>query len=136
MPGIALRMRNAAASVDYRAWAGRLFADVGLDYLLVDEGGALPRITLQELGEIAPVHLRRVARSDNFIRDLLRPVFVLVGAGAAVLTVLGLIHGREADFPALGRTPEYVGHRGSPYPPVRNLVSRTLLHWPPHDCTI
>jgi predicted TIM-barrel fold metal-dependent hydrolase len=63
--------RNAAAGVDYRAWTGQLFADVGLQYLLVDEGGALPRITLQELGEIAPVQLRRVARSDNFIRDML-----------------------------------------------------------------
>ena len=39
--------------------------------LLVDEGGAQPRITLDELGAIAPVRLRRVARSDNFIRDLL-----------------------------------------------------------------
>jgi uncharacterized protein len=63
--------RNAAAQADYRAWTGRLFQDVGLDVLLVDEGGARPRITLQELGAIAPVRLRRVARSDNFIRDLL-----------------------------------------------------------------
>ncbi len=61
---------------------------------------------------------------------------VAVRSGAAVLTVLGLIHGREADCPVLGRTPEYVGHRGFLCPPVRNLVSRTLLHWPPHDCTI
>jgi uncharacterized protein len=63
--------RNAAAAEDYAAWTGRLFRDVGLDYLLVDEGGAQPRITLSELGSIAPVQLRRVARSDNFIRDLL-----------------------------------------------------------------
>ena len=39
--------------------------------LCVDEGGARPRITLDQLGAIAPVSLRRVARSDNFIRDLL-----------------------------------------------------------------
>jgi len=63
--------RNAAAQADYRGWTGRLFSDVGLEVLLVDEGGARPRITLQELGAIAPVRLRRVARSDNFIRDLL-----------------------------------------------------------------
>jgi uncharacterized protein len=64
--------RNAAAQADYRAWTGRLFEDVGLDALLVDEGGAQPRITLDELGAIAPVRLRRVARSDNFVRDLLQ----------------------------------------------------------------
>jgi len=64
--------RNAAAQADYRAWTGRLFQDVRLDVLLVDEGGARPRITLDELGAIAPVRLRRVARADNFIRDLLR----------------------------------------------------------------
>jgi predicted TIM-barrel fold metal-dependent hydrolase len=63
--------RNAAASADYRAWTARLFADAGIAALLVDEGGALPRITLDELGTYAPVHLWRVARSDNFIRDLL-----------------------------------------------------------------
>jgi hypothetical protein len=63
--------RNTAAQADYRAWTARLFSDAGLDTLLVDEGGALPRITLDELGRIAPVRLRRVARSDNFIRDLL-----------------------------------------------------------------
>src|SRR5918912_1266721 len=63
--------RNAAAQGGFREWTGRLFADVGLDVLLVDEGGARPRITLDELGRIAPVRLRRVARADNFIRDLL-----------------------------------------------------------------
>ena len=63
--------RNAAASADYRAWTGRLFEDVGLNVLCVDEGGARPRITLDELAAIVPVRLRRVARSDNFIRDLL-----------------------------------------------------------------
>jgi hypothetical protein len=63
--------RNALAEVDYRAWTARLFADARIDTLLVDEGGSQPRITLDELGEIAPVRLRRVARSDNFIRDLL-----------------------------------------------------------------
>jgi uncharacterized protein len=62
--------RNSAAQ-DYRTWTARLFQDVRLDTLLVDEGGTQPRITLRELGEIAPVTLRRVARSDNFIRDLL-----------------------------------------------------------------
>jgi uncharacterized protein len=63
--------RNAVAHADYRAWTMRLFSDAGILGLLVDEGGALPRITLDELGSIAPVQLRRVARSDNFIRDLL-----------------------------------------------------------------
>ena len=63
--------RNALAEADYRAWTQRLFADAGIETLLVDEGGARPRITLEELGSIAPVRLRRVARSDNFIRDLL-----------------------------------------------------------------
>jgi hypothetical protein len=63
--------RNGLAEADYRAWAARLFADARIDTLLVDEGGAQPRITLDELGAIAPVRLRRVARSDNFIRDLL-----------------------------------------------------------------
>jgi hypothetical protein len=63
--------RNAAAQSDYAGWTARLFQDVGLDTLCVDEGGALPRITLAELGAIAPVRLRRVARADNFIRDLL-----------------------------------------------------------------
>lgn len=63
--------RNAVAQADYRAWTERLFADVAIDALLVDEGGSLPRITLDELGSLAPVRLRRVARCDNFIRDLL-----------------------------------------------------------------
>jgi predicted TIM-barrel fold metal-dependent hydrolase len=63
--------RNAISGADYRAWTMRLFADAGIDTLLVDEGGSRPRITLDELGSIAPVRLRRVARSDNFIRDLL-----------------------------------------------------------------
>jgi uncharacterized protein len=63
--------RNAAAAADYRAWTGTLFQDVNLKVLCVDEGGAQPRIALDELGAIAPVSLRRVARSDNFIRDLL-----------------------------------------------------------------
>lgn len=66
--------RNAAAAIDYRAWTGRLFQDVGVSALCVDEGGARPRITLEELGAIAPVMLRRVARSDNIIRDLLPDV--------------------------------------------------------------
>lgn len=66
-----LEVRNNAASKDYRAWTGRLFADVGLSTLLVDEGGSRPRITLEELGNIVPVQLRRVARADNFISDLL-----------------------------------------------------------------
>jgi hypothetical protein len=63
--------RNAGARDDYRAWTGRLFDDVRLEVLCVDEGGSLPRITLEELGSIVPAKLRRVARSDNFIRDLL-----------------------------------------------------------------
>ena len=63
--------RNNAAGSDYRAWTARLFSDVGLDTLLVDEGGSRPRITLDELGAIVPIKLRRVARADNFIRDLL-----------------------------------------------------------------
>ncbi|HLZ31656.1 MAG TPA: amidohydrolase family protein [Chloroflexota bacterium] len=63
--------RNAAAAADYRAWTARLFADAAIDALLVDEGGAQPRITLDELGAYVPARLRRVARSDNFIRDLL-----------------------------------------------------------------
>ncbi|HEY1297308.1 MAG TPA: amidohydrolase family protein [Chloroflexota bacterium] len=63
--------RDMAAETDYAGWTSRLFQDVGLDTLCVDEGGATPRITLEELGAIAPIRLRRVARSDNFIRDLL-----------------------------------------------------------------
>ena len=62
--------RNAAAA-DYRAWTARLFREVGLEVLCVDEGGARPRITLEELAATTPVQLRRVARCDNFIRDLL-----------------------------------------------------------------
>ena len=61
--------RNAAAGADYRSWTARLFSDAGIDTLLVDEGGS--GITLAELGTIVPARLRRVARSDNFIRDLL-----------------------------------------------------------------
>jgi hypothetical protein len=63
--------RNDAAGADYRAWTGRLFRDVAMDVLLVDEGGARPRITLDELGKHVPARLRRVARTDNFVRDLL-----------------------------------------------------------------
>jgi hypothetical protein len=63
--------RNAAAGADYRAWTTRLFDDVQLSSLLVDEGGARPRITLGELSRTVPARLRRVARSDNFVRDLL-----------------------------------------------------------------
>jgi predicted TIM-barrel fold metal-dependent hydrolase len=66
--------RNASTEADYAGWAARLFQDVGLETLCVDEGGATPRITLQELGAIAPARLLRVARSDNFIRDLLPDV--------------------------------------------------------------
>ena len=78
--------RNQLTRADYRGWTGRLFEDVGLDTLLVDEGGS--GITLSELRKIVPVRphpdplpagvgerqyvkLRRVARTDNFIRDLL-----------------------------------------------------------------
>ena len=63
--------RNAAAGADYRAWTTRLFDDVRLSTLLVDEGGARPRITLDELSQTVPARLRRVARSDNFVRDVL-----------------------------------------------------------------
>jgi len=63
--------RNAYAQADYRAWTARLFADVQLQTLLVDEGGAQPRITLSELAGHVPGTLLRVARADNFIRDLL-----------------------------------------------------------------
>jgi hypothetical protein len=61
--------RNAVAETDYRSWTARLFDDAGIDTLLVDEGGS--GIALDELRTIAPVRLRRVARADNFIRDLL-----------------------------------------------------------------
>jgi predicted TIM-barrel fold metal-dependent hydrolase len=61
--------RNAIAETDYRSWTARLFGDAGIDTLLVDEGGS--GITLEQLGTLVPVRLRRVARSDNFIRDLL-----------------------------------------------------------------
>ncbi|MBV9581253.1 MAG: amidohydrolase family protein, partial [Chloroflexi bacterium] len=63
--------RNTQSAANYAQWTKKLFDDVGLDTLCVDEGGATPRITLDELGAIAPVRLRRVARSDNLIRDLL-----------------------------------------------------------------
>jgi hypothetical protein len=63
--------RNAAAERDYRGWTARLFEDAGIDVLRVDEGGSRPRITLDELGAIAPARLRRVARTDNIVRDLL-----------------------------------------------------------------
>lgn len=63
--------RHAAATADYRAWTARLLADVGITTLCVDEGGAQPRITLDEFSQIVPVQLRRVARTDNFIRDLI-----------------------------------------------------------------
>lgn len=61
--------RNAQAGADYRAWTARLLRDAGINTLLVDEGGS--GITLDELGRIVPLRLRRVARADNFIRDLL-----------------------------------------------------------------
>ncbi len=63
--------RNRAAEADYRGWAQRLFEDARIDALLVDEGGSRPRVTLEQLGQIAPARLRRVARTDNFVRDLL-----------------------------------------------------------------
>ncbi|HEY3062686.1 MAG TPA: amidohydrolase family protein [Chloroflexota bacterium] len=63
--------RNAQAAADYHAWTAHLFSDVGLQTLLVDEGGAQPRITLSELASHVPGRLLRVARADNFIRDLL-----------------------------------------------------------------
>ncbi len=62
--------RNRAAEQDYRGWTARLFGDAGIDVLLVDEGGSRPRVTLDELGSIAPARLRRVARTDNIVRDL------------------------------------------------------------------
>jgi len=61
--------RNAIAETDYRSWTARLFGDAGIYTLLVDEGGS--GITLGQLAAIVPVRMRRVARSDNFIRDLL-----------------------------------------------------------------
>jgi hypothetical protein len=66
-----IEARNAAAGADYRTWTTRLFDDVRLSTLLVDEGGARPRITLDELSQTVSARLRRVARSDNFVRDLL-----------------------------------------------------------------
>jgi uncharacterized protein len=63
--------RNSAAESDYRGWTERLFKDVRIDALLVDEGGSTPMITLAELGKHVPARLRRVARTDNFVRDLL-----------------------------------------------------------------
>ena len=66
-----IEARNAASGADYRGWTERLFRDAGISGLMVDEGGSRPRITLDELGKIAPATMRRVARSDNFIRDLL-----------------------------------------------------------------
>jgi predicted TIM-barrel fold metal-dependent hydrolase len=66
-----IEARNAAARADYRAWTSRLFENVQLTALLVDEGGAQPRITLEELSRTVPAKLRRVARCDNFVRDLL-----------------------------------------------------------------
>lgn len=63
--------RNRAAEADYRGWAQRLFEDARIDALLVDEGGSRPRVPLEQLGQIAPARLRRVARTDNFVRDLL-----------------------------------------------------------------
>ena len=66
-----IQARNAVAGADYRAWTTRLFDDVQLSTLLVDEGGSRPRITLDELSQTVPARLRRVARSDNFVRDLL-----------------------------------------------------------------
>jgi predicted TIM-barrel fold metal-dependent hydrolase len=66
-----IQARNAVAGADYRAWTTRLFDDVKLSTLLVDEGGSRPRITLDELSQTVPARLRRVARSDNFVRDLL-----------------------------------------------------------------
>ena len=64
--------RNAAAAADYRAWTARLFGDAAITGLLIDEGGAQPRITLDDLGRYVPAALHRVARADNFVRDLLR----------------------------------------------------------------
>src|SRR5690242_12821537 len=59
-------------------------------------------------------------------------MLVVVRAGAAVLAVLGLIHGREADLPVLGRTLKYVCHLGFPMPRwlENSLVGRrcTDLH--------
>jgi predicted TIM-barrel fold metal-dependent hydrolase len=66
-----LTARNAAAETDYRAWTKRLFDGANIATLLVDEGGAQPRLTLDDLGMYVPGTLRRVARSDNFVRDLL-----------------------------------------------------------------
>jgi hypothetical protein len=66
-----LSARNVAAESNYQAWTNRLFTDVGVDTLLVDEGGGVPRIALQELATYVPGRLWRVARTDNFIRDLL-----------------------------------------------------------------
>ncbi len=63
--------RNRHSEPDLRGWSERLFRSAGVNTLMVDEGGSRPRITLDELGAIAPARLRRVARSDNFIRDLL-----------------------------------------------------------------
>jgi len=63
--------RNSHAQSDYRAWTARLFSDAGLQTLLVDEGGGVPRITLSELSAYVPGQLLRVARADNFVRDLL-----------------------------------------------------------------
>src|SRR5437763_6763685 len=67
--------RNATAANDYRTWTERLFKDVAIDALMVDEGGATPRIRLDELSKHVPARLRRVARADNFIRDLLPQEF-------------------------------------------------------------
>src|SRR5262249_8922935 len=65
--------RHEAAGTDYRGWAERLFKDAVIDTLLIDEGGPTPRASIdQRMGGLAPARLRRVARTDNFVRDLLK----------------------------------------------------------------
>src|SRR3954449_12118216 len=63
--------RNREAGKDYRAYTTRLFNDAGLVGLMMDEGGSRPRVTPDDLEQIQPATVRRVARTDNFIRDLL-----------------------------------------------------------------
>src|SRR5438045_318333 len=55
--------RNAAAEADYHGWTARLFDEARIVGLLVDEGGAQPRITLDELAAHVPGRLYRVARA-------------------------------------------------------------------------
>jgi hypothetical protein len=87
--------RNEVAGADYRGYIDGLLRDAQIGCLIIEDGPITPRITPEAFQEYTPVPLQRVARLENYVRDLLaqRPAFDALLDG---------YHQRMAEDAALG----------------------------------